>query len=644
MKPLVSELHQEKLNVTDEMKAELATWLEQEIAAGVASRAPQDELWRELMRLYEGVPKKEIRNTPIVNAPNIEVTIGAIACDSTFAQVIDLIFGVSPILTVRAANKDHAEDAKPFQRFVDWIAANEIDLRRGAEQSILDDIQMGTGVLYCPWIEKSKKTKVRKITDAHPVVRAVAPEDFLVPGGADEELQEARWVAMRYYLNDIEVNERERFSNWDVSGLQPFPNMSWVKSRREQLGRTMSSDKTASGRLYSFWDVYMNYDIDKDGIAEDLLVTFHDTGRRICAVRYNPYDRRPFEAMRYQVRPHLFYGIGVMEMMKPYQEGVTELYNEWVTNLKIANSRIWKAKEGAIPATMEIWPNKVISLPDPTTDLIPEQLGDTYPSAPQALTMTAGLAQQRVGVNELSGDRPSALLGSRTPGITALTAVQQINKRFTPPFDGIRLAVAASVRQCLYRYQERVLAGDERVISKINDLMGDEAQAVIDILSNPEFDQQMVVELTASSASVNKDADKQNLIMLATQILAPYYQRCIELTAMASNPQTPPPVQEVILKVAKAMSEGIDLIIRTFDQVRDPRLLAVALDDLMTGMTNQLNPMQALMAQMGPEAMAQTGMTAGGGPAPMGMSSVPAQPPQEANPMAELGAPPNVRR
>src|SRR6185437_6671880 len=96
------------------------------------------------------------------------------------------------------------------------------------------------------------------------------------------------------------------------------------------------------------------------------------------------------------------------------------------------------------------------------------------------------MAERRVGINDLSTPRPSAVLGSRTPGITALSMLQQVNRRFTPAFDAVRLACAGAVRQCLYRYQERLLAGDRESERHIRRVLGDaEGDLVISLLKDP---------------------------------------------------------------------------------------------------------------------------------------------------------------
>ncbi|WP_460918268.1 hypothetical protein, partial [Staphylococcus aureus] len=74
-------------------------------------------LWRELLRLYDGVPKNPVRNTPIEHAPNIEVTLGAIATDAIYAQTLDLVTNISPLITCRAVDQRWSKHTKAIQRF-----------------------------------------------------------------------------------------------------------------------------------------------------------------------------------------------------------------------------------------------------------------------------------------------------------------------------------------------------------------------------------------------------------------------------------------------------------------------------------------------------------------------------------------------
>jgi len=602
-------------------------WLTREIEDALSARNPQESVWRERLRGYEGVPKNPVRKVPVENAPNIEVTLGAIAVDSIYSQSLDLMFTVAPVLTARGANGTVDPKAvSGIQRLIDWGIKSEWALRPAAEHSVLDNVQLGTGAYYIPFVEHKKKTKTKKVTSRAPRILTHPIEDVLVPGGAHGDLQTERWCALRFWYTEGEMEDRRDAEKWNIEGVIPVGTIGWMRTRREQLGRTSSGTRVSE--LYETFRIWAYYDIDGDGFEEDLMCVWDRSSKKILLLGYNKYDYRPVEVSRYQLRAHLFYGVGVMDMIAPYQEETTEIHNHRVLNMLLANSRFWKAKAGAVPESMKIWPGKVQEMGSPE-DVVGEAMADVYPSAPQAEAITISLAERRVGINDLSTPRPSAVLGSRTPGITALSMLQQVNKRFTAAFDGMRNTAAGAVRQCLYRYQERLLGGDKDVETHLSRVIGEDAQAVISIMRDPDFDEMVSIELTASSASVNRDADRQNSMMLVN-ILSQYYQRTLELVAIAANPQTPPAVRSVAQKIAESAGAIIERTIRTFDVIRDPSTFIIDTAEEMDsieglsqqGMLGLSQMMSGLFQQVG----AGAGAGANGGPPALGPgpSDVPA--------------------
>ena len=569
------------ISLTPDQRTKLEGWLTIEIENALSARLPQEQLWREMLRLYEGVPKNPVRNTPIENAPNIEVTLGAIATDALYAQSLDLIYTASPLVTCRATNTKWVQHSKAMQMFVDWALRNDFGSREEIEEMVLDDVKLGTGFFYVPFVEMVKKTVTRRITSRGPKIIAMPPEDVLLPGGARANLQLARWLALRFYYGEHDLEPRATELGWDIDGVQITGAVGWVRSRREALGRTTSMMHVTP--IYETFDVYAYYDIDEDGEWEDILVSWDRTSRRVMKVSYNPFDKRPVERAMYQRRGHLAYGIGVMEMLRMFQEEVTELHNARTANVQIANARIWKARTGQVPPNMTIWPNRVIELDDPDS-LKPEQMGDVYPSAAQAEAITISLAERRVGVNEMNMPRPSQVMGSRTPGITALSMLQQINRRFTPAFEGMKTATAGAVIQAMDRYAERILAGDAEIEDRIRSVCGEkEGRLVIDLLKMPNYTEHVAVELTASTAQSNREADRQNAIMLVN-VLAGYYDRALNLISIASNPQTPPQVAQAAKLIAEKAGEIIERTIRTFDSIRDPKTFIIDIETELDGL------------------------------------------------------------
>lgn len=586
-----------RLAYDEDQLAALESYLSIEIEDALSARKPLEATWRECLRQYEGVPKDPVKNFPIENAPNIEITLGAIAADAIYAQMIDLIFTASPLVTCQpetkgSEDKETVKNVQALQRFVNWMASNEVGLRDAVDEAALDNTQLGTCVWYVPWVEKLKKMRSTKVLDRHPQIYCMPPEDVIVPAGSRRDPEEMPWFALRFWPSLAEVEERARRNKWDVSNFAPVGAKDWVRNRRELLGKQVEGI-TRKGDIYEVLDVYVYYDIDGDGIREDLYVVFDRTSRSIAHVGYCPYDCRPASAAVYQRRAHLFYGIGVLQMIRPYQEELTDLHNWQVLNSLLANCRMWATKQGSVPDNLIIHPNKNVPCDNPKEDIVPLAMHDTFPSLPQLQMAVVQLAERRVGINELS-QRPVGPMGTRTPGITALSYLQQMNKRFTPAFDGFRLGIVGALRQCLYRYQEELLKGRESTIAHFLEILGNEdGQRVINLLKDPRFDESVNVELTASSASINREADRQNA-MLLVNILSQYYQQIFQLaTILTSQQEVAPELRDIIMQISEGAREAIDRTIRTFDQVRDPVTFLIDLEPVVQGAMGELEAPQA---------------------------------------------------
>ena len=573
------------LTIDDVERQQLSRWIETELNRAKGARSQLERMWRNTLRLYEGVPRRRRRSMPIENASNLVLTIGAIASDSVYAQILNAMFSVDPLLTVRAVSESGTltEHVKAMQRFVD-VVSQKIDLRQAAENAILDNVQMGTGILYTRWAEKRKKTKIDQVVQRGPMVRSIPVEDFFVPGGAYDDLQNERWVAMRYFLTQHEMNLMARDFDWDIEGIRESSNVDMVRTMRERIGRhdgqgTRRNDTSqAGGRLYEIYDIYCLWDIDGDGLDEDLLVTYDKGSRNIIAIGYNPYDMRPFEKMVYQKRSHLFWGLGVIEMLRPFQEGATNQYNNAIDNSQLANARFWAGKHGAVPDNeFRIFPNKFLPLSDPRNDLVALPMADIYPSAFQNLQQTVQFAERRVGVSAITGQQQGGQLGARTPGITAMQILQKSQERFGPAFDSVRQSVAGTVRQAIFRYREQVLADNQGAIADIHMMMEDRGDLVIQLLMDPRMDDTISIELTASNARVNRDTEQQNWILIGQQLIT-VSERQLQLAMLIDNPEVGETTKNVAMQLARTGAELVDRIMRSFDQVRDPRGLIVDLD------------------------------------------------------------------
>lgn len=586
-------------------------WFQAELEDAIAASRDYHDGILETLRQYEGQPEHPYRSTPFENSPNLEVPLIAIATDALVAQATTTIFSMKPILTVTPTNKTWTKHAPPLQAFVNWGVNNEFNLRSAADHTIMDVVQLGTGATHTPFIKLVRKTRVVRIVDFGPQIQAIPIEDLIVPGGSTQDVNRLPWIGIRCWMSRKEVRAHaslpeDRQDRWtiDKKTLEPFQvcgAISDVRQQRESLSRTSSNSRLRD--LYEVILFYGMFDYDNDGEDEELFAIFDRTSAELGWIGYTPHDLRPIEKDVYQVRAHVWNGLGVGEMLRMFQRDLTDQWNERAINTKLANFRMWAAREGVLDeGILTAFENRVITMQNPKEDLVGVQLGEVYPSSGMFTQATLALAEKRVGLTNLTVPSASGAIGTRTPAFTTASLIQRENNRFAPAFDNIRRLLASSVRQCLWRYHEELRR--ERpggmAHTNIEKVLGrEDAQLVIELLKRDDFVQCVSVELTASTAAVNQDTERQNALLLAN-FLGTYGEKILQLVTIASTPQTPEPVKEAAKKLAEAASAIAERTIRTFDQIRDPYQYIVDVnDELDKAVDMQQNGMGMLTQLLG---------------------------------------------
>src|SRR5262249_20456564 len=153
----------------------------------------------------------------------------------------------------------------------------------------------------------------------------------------------------RLWMEQGEFNLNARLQNWIVDdGVSSTEATDNIGRDRLKLAGLDDGLRTGSqGKLYEILYTFCYYDIDDERIPEDLQVIWNRTTGGILKVMYNRWDSRPFVLGVYQERAHVIYGISPMEMGAPYEEEITDIHNNRVWNMMIANTKMYN-----VPATM----------------------------------------------------------------------------------------------------------------------------------------------------------------------------------------------------------------------------------------------------------------------------------------------------
>lgn len=580
---------------TKEREARAREWLEKVHRQALESRKPKVREWREALKTYEARPKKSVRNFPVEGSPNIVVPLAATAADAIYATLIDLVNNTDPPITVRANTYEMHRTAEALQRFINQIRNNEMDLREATNDAILDDVQLGTGVMSVAWEKRITKHQDTEVLQEGPVMRAIPLQDFLIPEYGPSSIQRARWVSQRTYMSEEDLELHRKLMNWRTNEVSETTNVDPMRLQREHLSRYRRSSPDVDDK-FEIWQCFADYDYDGDGVNENVMFVWDRTSGSILWAGYNPYKTRPFTKMVYQRRAHLPYGLGVCQMLKDLQYEVSEVHNNWILNTLLVNSAVWIANAGKIQSNIKIWPGRVIKVhgEDALNQIKPFPMASA-PLQASALAQsdTMGIAERRTGVGDVSLPRPSAVLGSRATATTTLTLQENVNKRFTPVFDSVRESVSEAETMAFMRYHERILAQRASMSRKIIAMRGEEdGRLILSALSDPQWSLQYKVSMTATNARINKEADKQANLQVIT-VLMDYYEKTVQVaqTISSQDPLVTPVVKETALKVHQRGTELIERALNSFDQIKDPGKFTVDLSQALdNNLAGQVDP------------------------------------------------------
>lgn len=463
-----------------------------------------------------------------------------------------------------------------------------------------------------------KVIKVDKVV-SQPFVDHVRLVDFLIPPYAyaidPDEQRGAPWVAKRVEITkekllqiatstepmlpkigleaalNVIAFERRFQQPYDekVQQLDYQPRAAAVRDTNFDVSNT-NTDGTPVGsasvnwiRKIELWEVHVRWSHGQnnpdDGIPStdavspsDLVVLFHLPTQSIIRATYNPYlhGKRPFEVMRFFPEEG-FYGIGVCEMDEVFQAMESEYFNNLADGTTLANTFMLAAKEGGSLAPGEPWfAGKLITTQgNPNEEVMRLNMGNgAYPGLENIIEMVQNQRKYRNGVGDIQTGNVSGLPG-RTTATTVQTLLAEGNKRpdltlKDMRYEGLSIVGLRMIQLCQQFIGSPVDMGGKRYLQMAMDVLGtaDGSLAVAKLktpLENAELG--LGVEISAASATGNKDLQKQQmvaLITLTTQIAPQIIQMVQAATQGAGTP-----VGVIAAETAKSLS---NLMVRAYEQ------------------------------------------------------------------------------
>ncbi len=636
-------------------KEDCAAWLYGEFQKTAMDRTSLERQWRDYLVQYRAPAKQPIKKFPYEGAANYMQPDTAIDVDQLFANELITIHAADNLWSTSPMNERWVKASKPMQDYLTWVDTNILKMFDVNSRVLLEKYKLGTAIYKTYWHYENRPIKTYDANGAivtmdkvkaRPVVDHVRLDDFFIPGYAWDVQPDnqggAPWVAERlriskYRLAWLAESQAPLFPDFDQAAIKRVlayeeQNQTQFAARIHELDYTRSPtgvkpesfEKSITAGDYSgssygaagvceieLFEFHVRYPTGGTGSSEDdIVVLMHLPTQEIVRAMYEPYLFSGNGVRGYDVTRMFpgdgFYGIGVAEQKEMFQNLNSDLTNFMIDNVLLSNSRmIVVPEDSGIQDGEPIYPWKIW----PVQGAVNEAFGvfpmaDIYQSLPALIQMVQERGKVRTAVSDIALGNVESLPG-RMPATSMMSLLQEGKKR---PDLSIKMSryqglsnVGLRVVQLIQQFATTQMDGDgQRYLALAQNVLGaPEGQELVNQLVMPMENAELglAVQLTATSASANKEVDRQAklaLLQLATST-APVV---VELAAQASQLAL---VSPAAAQMANASALGIvelfKRVLETYD-VRDP---------------------EAIVPEGAGDATGAGGMLGGGGQGPGGL-------------------------
>lgn len=554
---VVVELAQPLNILSDEQRATLATDLKSEIETVVSERSVREDQWAEWRRMRLSQPESESKSTPWPNASNVEVPMMQSKINLVYSKFNRAFSSKEPFWTVGTDVPELKAATAALTKYLEYYSKNPFGLKLSARRReiLYDCITFGTEVVRVPFLTTKRVYKAASaasvtgnpepqvmITHDGPALIPVKIEDFFIHPYWDD-VQKAPWCAIRHRLTLEELRTRESMGFFEnVDGIIKQALTELPENEAEELRRRgMGADDLNAVEEFQIWDVYevrLFYDVDGDGIPEDIIVYFEPETGVFLRSEANPLPFRDIVALRFLAIPGQFYGLGEGEILQYLQKEITSIHNRRADNQTLSMMQVWQQKRGrGSIEDGDIFPGKVLKV-DEIGDVQPFAFPDLSSSAFQSESMARAYADEASGASSpLAGIADPTMKSGAGASSTMFLAQQSgdmlssISDNLSDDFGEIGFLI---IMQMIANLDE----------APASPLSAEETAELNKILSIPlsELPTKLQISVQTSDISQTKDAAKQNLLTV-TQIYTGYGQQAMQLaqqidalTGQGANP------------------------------------------------------------------------------------------------------------
>lgn len=539
------------IELSEAQRDALKIWVGDRLRQLILGQQRNQDNWAEYEKAYRAYPEP-FKFEPFEGASNLVVPVIGMAVDPIHARLDTGIFKQDPVITLKALRKDVEEYMPSVQKFLNYWIKHVAKLRQIASPRILECTKLGTMVFKTVYDREVYNIKTydpkdnykvvtrKEVRYAGPRVFGISIGDFLFDDGY-QFVQQCPIVAERMRTTYWQLKVAEASGKLkDVDSIKDT-GKTQQRTALEDVRQEMSQKNTTQENFNEdivIYEIHCDYDIDGDNIPEHLIVTFEPDTQWLGQVRYNWYfnQKKPYVVIPYTVTNESLLGIGLCEMVLPFQRAITKWEQMAEDNAYIANIRMFISKiNSGIEDVPRLYTGRVFFVDDPRSDFIPFAVGDIYPSTISERQNLFGLVEKRTGVSDYLTGRESPIIGTRATATSTLALIQEGTKRVEQVLENFREGFSEIVMNCMSIWMQYGLEGlDDMVLG--DDKVAQDVKAFFSTINQANVGSTIGIDLTATDASGNRSA-LQSMQLQLIQIMMGYYEKILEAMSIALQMQ-----------------------------------------------------------------------------------------------------------
>lgn len=496
-------------------------------------------------------------------AHNVHIPSTFSAIKAMHARIYQAVMGIKPAFSLKPRTKVPETFKEDKEELLNWVIESYANKGDGWDDTIDYDIWNfvgdGTSITKQYWLKDVRKfsdveenikypiqlddegypiTEEKEIEKEEvlydcPIVENVKLEDLYIIGRKATDTDNADMVvhSQQYTKSDLIKMAKLGFFFQDqvdeVLKQEPMinnPSPNRMNTAAKQLDDfTTGLNKLGSiagAKMYNIYESYLRYDIDDDGIDEELVVWVEDRSKRVIRVtfleRVGPGQKRPFVVKKFipQSGP---YGKGLGEILYGLNNELDYIHNQRLDYGTLQNLPFffYRAASGLNPVKLNLGPGMGVPVDDPQGDVnFPRLNGGTSYGFQEEQQVTR-YGENASGITQFSLGNIQQQGATRTATGTA-ALVNELNAN-----------IDIHIKRYQRGYKKNLVILDLQLqdllpLGTIIRIVGIDGQDVYKRFENREaIKWQADFELTANSINSNKAIERETAQMLLQQLANP---------------------------------------------------------------------------------------------------------------------------